>query len=351
MPGKFAALAVATEITDRARLIGSANTLVRNGDGWRADNTDCDGVTGAIRTLFDAPSPHLGTAVIIGAGGTARPALWALAELGVSHVTIINRSDRSRELADLIAAIGLQVDFIPYDDTISTTCATADVIISTVPAAGIAEHVDKLAQAPLLDVIYDPWPTPLVTAARNRRLPAVGGHVMLAHQAYGQFEQFTGYPAPREAMWGHSHHVARCHNSHRRSLGPGVVLVRPEIPATSRQPHHAGFVLPHYYCRPPELYCAFWRAGLVSPLFHDRPACRWYRWRRYQTRPSLGIIIGADGIWPVFTAIFLAQILTLVGAMVFKRTKIPHGPAMILGCIIVLACHPASSTFIHFDRG
>ena len=201
MPGKFAALAVATDRTDRAQLIGSANTLVRSGDGWRADNTDCDGITGAIRTLFDAPSPQLGTAVIIGAGGTARPALWALAELGVSHVTIINRSDRSRELADLIAAIGLQVDFVPYDDTISTTCATADVIISTVPAAGIAEHVDKLAQAPLLDVIYDPWPTPLVTAARNRHLPAVGGHVMLAHQAYGQFEQFTGYPAPREAMW------------------------------------------------------------------------------------------------------------------------------------------------------
>ena len=75
------------------------------------------------------------------------------------------------------------------------------MIISTVPAAGIAEHVDKLAQAPLLDVIYDPWPTPLVTAAHNRHLPAVGGHVMLAHQAYGQFEQFTGYPAPREAMW------------------------------------------------------------------------------------------------------------------------------------------------------
>ena len=141
MPGKFAALAVATDRTDRAQLIG------------------------------------------------------------VSHVTIINRSDRSQELADLIAAIGLQVDFVPYDDTISTTCATADVIISTVPAAGIAEHVDKLAQAPLLDVIYDPWPTPLVAAARNRHLPAVGGHVMLAHQAYGQFEQFTGYPAPREAMW------------------------------------------------------------------------------------------------------------------------------------------------------
>lgn len=49
MPGKFAALDFADEATDRARAIGSANTLVRVGEGWRADNTDCDGVTGADR--------------------------------------------------------------------------------------------------------------------------------------------------------------------------------------------------------------------------------------------------------------------------------------------------------------
>ena len=42
--------------------------------------------------------------------------------------------------------------------------------------------------------------------------------------------------------------------------------------------------------------------------------------------PSLGIIIGADGIWPVFTAIFLAQMLTLVGAMVSNEPKYPTGP-------------------------
>ncbi|OOL29361.1 shikimate dehydrogenase, partial [Rhodococcus rhodochrous] len=49
MPGKFAALEFATERTDRAVLIGSANTLVRTADGWRADCTDVDGVTGALR--------------------------------------------------------------------------------------------------------------------------------------------------------------------------------------------------------------------------------------------------------------------------------------------------------------
>ncbi len=48
MPGKFAALRFADERTPRAELVGSANTLVRTGGGWRADNTDVDGVTGAL---------------------------------------------------------------------------------------------------------------------------------------------------------------------------------------------------------------------------------------------------------------------------------------------------------------
>ncbi len=48
MPGKFAALRFADEATDRARLVGSANTLVRIPAGWRADNTDVDGVVGAL---------------------------------------------------------------------------------------------------------------------------------------------------------------------------------------------------------------------------------------------------------------------------------------------------------------
>ncbi len=48
MPGKFAALQFADERTPRAELVGSANTLVRSGKGWRADNTDIDGVTGAL---------------------------------------------------------------------------------------------------------------------------------------------------------------------------------------------------------------------------------------------------------------------------------------------------------------
>ncbi|MDO3637887.1 shikimate dehydrogenase, partial [Mycolicibacterium sp. KC 300] len=48
MPNKFAALRFADERTERADLVGSANTLVRSGRGWRADNTDVDGIVGAL---------------------------------------------------------------------------------------------------------------------------------------------------------------------------------------------------------------------------------------------------------------------------------------------------------------
>ena len=79
MPLKFDALACADNVSERAQLIGSANTLVRTDDGWRADNTDTEGVLGALEELGVEGS----SALLIGAGGTARPVLWGLAQRGV----------------------------------------------------------------------------------------------------------------------------------------------------------------------------------------------------------------------------------------------------------------------------
>ncbi|MGC2675469.1 MAG: shikimate dehydrogenase, partial [Mycobacterium sp.] len=67
MPGKFAALRFADQRTERAELVGAANTLLRTPDGWRADNTDVDGVSGALGSEGLAT----GTAVVSGSGGTA----------------------------------------------------------------------------------------------------------------------------------------------------------------------------------------------------------------------------------------------------------------------------------------
>ena len=135
MPAKFAALEFADEVTERARQIGSANTLVRTDAGWRADNTDCDGISGALGELLGERLDGTRRALVIGGGGTARPALWALANAGVDDITVINRSDRSAELAPLLEPFGVEFRFRGFDTDLRAAAADAEVIVSTVPSA------------------------------------------------------------------------------------------------------------------------------------------------------------------------------------------------------------------------
>ncbi|MDG3011274.1 shikimate dehydrogenase [Rhodococcus sp. D2-41] len=202
MPGKFAALEFATERTERAVAVGSANTLVRVPGGWRADCTDVDGIVGALAEL--GLSDLAGArAVVIGAGGTSRPALVGLASLGAGEVTVVARSaERARGALDCGRNAGLAVSWGGFeDDELRSACGAADVVISTVPAAAVAPVAGAVAAAPrVLDVIYDPWPTPLAMAVEAAGGTVVGGLSMLLNQAFGQVEQFTDLPAPREAM-------------------------------------------------------------------------------------------------------------------------------------------------------
>lgn len=196
MPAKFAALEFADEVSERARSIGSANTLVRTEAGWFADNTDGEGIIGALGELVGCRPIH--RALVIGGGGTARPALWALRQAGVEEITVINRTDRSEELRPLLEGVAFEV--VSFDADLAALALAADVVISTVPTAALDGHEAALAHAPILDVIYDPWPTRLTTAAASNGYVTVGGDVMLAFQAYRQFELFTGVEAPREDM-------------------------------------------------------------------------------------------------------------------------------------------------------
>ena len=203
MPGKFAALEVADERTPRAELIGSANTLVRLADGrWRADCTDVDGMAGAMEAVeVDAGAER---AVVIGAGGTSRPTIAALADRGIGHVTVVARdAGRATDALQLAAELNLQTGFVAFSDTgaVRDACSAADVVISTVPAEAAAALIPVAPTiARFVDVIYDPWPTPLASAVSEAGGQVVGGLVMLLNQAYSQVEQFTGRPAPRAAM-------------------------------------------------------------------------------------------------------------------------------------------------------
>ncbi|WP_171055151.1 shikimate dehydrogenase [Mycobacterium sp. DBP42] len=197
MPGKFAALEFADQRTDRAQLVGSANTLVQMPTGgWRADNTDIDGVIGALGTAGAA-------ALVIGSGGTAPAAVVALAELGVQRVTIVARDEgKASRLVELAGRCGAQASWCDIGSSALTDAvAAADAAVSTIPADAAAAYAGTLAAVPrVLDAIYDPWPTPLAAAVEAAGGEAINGLQMLLNQAFAQVEQFTGMPAPKDAM-------------------------------------------------------------------------------------------------------------------------------------------------------
>lgn len=196
MPGKFAALEFADERTARAELVGSANTLVRIPAGWRADNTDIDGVVGAL-------GPVAGRAMVLGSGGTAPAVIVGLAEIGAQHITVVARNaERAAPMIDLARRSGVNGNWCALDGAdLAAYVAEVEVMVNTVPADAVATYVPTLAHTPvLLDAIYDPWPTPLAAAVESAGGRVISGLQMLLNQAFAQVEQFTGQPAPKEAM-------------------------------------------------------------------------------------------------------------------------------------------------------
>ncbi|HEY6595908.1 MAG TPA: shikimate dehydrogenase [Asanoa sp.] len=199
MPLKEVALTVATSVSAPAAAVGAANTLVRRPDGWFADNTDIIGMVALLRDAGIGPGARF---VVLGAGGTARGALAAAAQLDAAGVTIVaRRPEAIDDLRPVAAALGLPLTGASWTDAAAQV--DADVVISTVPK-GVADPLAVgspwRAGTVFFDAIYDPWPTPLADAARCAGCRILSGLDLLHAQALGQFEHFTGVAAPAEAM-------------------------------------------------------------------------------------------------------------------------------------------------------
>ncbi|UAL31288.1 shikimate dehydrogenase [Nocardioides rotundus] len=196
MPLKREALPLAAVVSDVARAAGAANTLVRRDDGtWAADNTDVPGLVAALQERWPSPVER---AVILGGGATAASALLALATTGCREFTLAvrdpGRAADTLEVAERLAD-PVDVRIVGLGDD-----AAADLVVSTIPAdAQTPELLAAYAAVPVVfDVVYDPWPTPLVAANGNRVV--VTGLDLLVHQAALQFTMFTGLPAPLREM-------------------------------------------------------------------------------------------------------------------------------------------------------
>lgn len=194
MPLKEVALEVADSVSDIARAVGAANTLVRKEDGgWHADNTDVAGMV----TALGAVKPK--SVAILGAGGTARAALGAAAQLKVKRVVLFARrpSEAAAELEPVAQALRLSLLCHAWSEI--ARAAQHDVVISTVPK-GAPEDLAWRPGAVVFDVVYDPWPTAFAASAEKAGCRIVSGLDLLLAQALGQFKLFTGVEPPVEAM-------------------------------------------------------------------------------------------------------------------------------------------------------
>jgi shikimate dehydrogenase len=194
VPHKGAALSLADELSETAREIGAANTLVFAEGEVRAENTDAEGF---LRCLPGAPAEK--RALVLGAGGAARAVVWALLREGAS-VDVWNRTElRSQHLCEELGG-----------ETITTPDQTAYELLVNTTAVGLGGE-DPFAELPLaaeafeaaqtvVDMVYGGEPTALLRAAAAAGATTVDGIEILVQQGALSLETWTGRPAPLDTM-------------------------------------------------------------------------------------------------------------------------------------------------------
>lgn len=199
IPHKEAVLQLADIVTDRAALIGAANTLIFRKDGRiHADNTDGAGFIANLRQNAAEWNPAAGPAAVFGAGGAARAVIAALLEVGVPEIRITNRTrPRADALRSDFGAKITVVDWVQGANMLEG--ATTVVNTTSLGMVGKPEFrvpLDALEPSALVtDLVYAPLQTPLLRAAAERGCTVVDGLGMLLHQAAPGFERWFG-PRP-----------------------------------------------------------------------------------------------------------------------------------------------------------
>ncbi len=196
IPHKEAILHIADIVTDRAALIGAANTLIFRKDGKiHADNTDGSGFVANLRQHAPHWAPATGPAVVFGAGGAARAVVAALIEVGVPEVRVANRT---RPRADALRSdFGAKIHVHEWVQA-GTILEDAVTVVNTTSLGMTGKpdfrvNLDGLnPRALVTDLVYTPLKTRLLIDADARGCTTVDGLGMLLHQAAPGFERWFG---------------------------------------------------------------------------------------------------------------------------------------------------------------
>ncbi len=196
VPHKEAALRIADHVSDRATVIGAANTLVFREDGSiHADNTDGYGFMENLRSGAPDWNAQDGPAVVFGAGGAARAVLQALAEAGVPEILLTNRTGaRADHLKEEFGQRITVVDWVQAGNVVEN----AELVVNTTSLGmqgqpELRVPLDGLQPgAVVTDLVYAPLKTNLLKTAEEAGCTTVDGLGMLLHQAVPGFERWFG---------------------------------------------------------------------------------------------------------------------------------------------------------------
>ncbi|WP_170404760.1 shikimate dehydrogenase [Ruegeria arenilitoris] len=196
VPHKEAALRVADHVSERASVIGAANTLVFHEDGTiYADNTDGYGFLENLRSGAPDWTPSDGPAVVFGAGGAARAVIQSLLDAGVPQILLTNRTRaRADQLQEEFGDRVTVVDWLQAGNVIEN----AELVVNTTSLGMLGQPelrvpLDGLQPgAVVTDLVYAPLKTHLLQVAEEAGCTTVDGLGMLLHQAVPGFERWFG---------------------------------------------------------------------------------------------------------------------------------------------------------------
>jgi shikimate dehydrogenase len=205
IPHKIAVMELADHISDRATLIGAANTLIFRADGKiHADNTDGYGFIANLRQGAPEWDAAAGPAAVLGAGGAARAVVESLLEAGVPEILIANRTRNKAEALrhDFGARLHV-VDWVQAGNMIDESMLVVNTTsLGMTGQAELRVPLDGLHPGQVVtDLVYSPLRTRLLAEAAAAGCVTVDGLGMLLHQAVPAFERWFGIrPEVDEAL-------------------------------------------------------------------------------------------------------------------------------------------------------
>ena len=213
IPHKHAAFHAMDSHTAAARKLGAVNTIIRDNGQLRGDNTDLHGFAESLRT-FGQFDPTGANVVVLGAGGAARAAVYALADSQAKSMVIANRTlQRAQSLAATVTdTSGPEIrtstlNANQLEDEISRSTLlvnTTSVGMMGGPDPDMSPINPTWLHKRLLvfDIVYRPTITPLLHAAELTGARTLGGLEMLVLQGAASFKQWTGEDPSLDAMFG-----------------------------------------------------------------------------------------------------------------------------------------------------